>query len=114
MIPNQSLFSSGNDIRSFFHATKNGVSLDSEHDLQFFLLHLLNSVYTALKVLRNQLSLKPGESTLSVQDTRLILVKEWLELSPGADDVFSLLEKNPQVCQTKHNNPWNITHLDDL
>lgn len=29
----------------------------------------------------------------------MLLAKEWLELSPGANDIFGLLENHPQVCR---------------
>ena len=36
-----------------------------------------------------------------MQDPRLILAQEWLELSPGAQDIFTLLEKRQQVRDTR-------------
>lgn len=49
-----------------------------------------------LKSLRNQLTSKPEEGAAS-NDERLRLVKEWLEISPGAQDVFALMENQNQV-----------------
>ncbi|KAH8115698.1 ribosome 60S biogenesis N-terminal-domain-containing protein [Phellopilus nigrolimitatus] len=75
-------FSNGRDIHAFFWTSSQNVPIDG------------------LKTLRNQLSLKPGEDSVSTQDARLILVKEWLETSPGAQDVFGVLEKGPQPTTT--------------
>ncbi|KAF9480206.1 hypothetical protein BDN70DRAFT_833085 [Pholiota conissans] len=42
----------------------------------------------ALTTLRNQLSIKPTEEQIPPQDERLELVKQWMQSSPGAHDLF--------------------------
>ncbi|PBK72194.1 hypothetical protein ARMSODRAFT_932579 [Armillaria solidipes] len=39
--------------------------------------------------IRNQFTVKPDE-TISPQDSRLVLVQQWLNGSPGAEDIFTL------------------------
>ncbi|KAF8164735.1 ribosome 60S biogenesis N-terminal-domain-containing protein [Crassisporium funariophilum] len=51
----------------------------------------------ALTNLRNQIAVKPQEPTVSPQDERLHLVKQWMESSPGAQDLFVIWDKaNPR------------------
>ncbi|EJD00768.1 uncharacterized protein FOMMEDRAFT_169024 [Fomitiporia mediterranea MF3/22] len=71
-------FETGRDVHSFFRSNRHAIPID------------------ALKALRNQLTIKPSESVISTQDARLTLLKEWLELSSGAQDVFAVLEKGTQ------------------
>ncbi|KAL5508633.1 hypothetical protein ACEPAH_6252 [Sanghuangporus vaninii] len=78
MAPSGPHLATGRDIHNFFRSSRQDVPID------------------ALKALRDQISLKFEESSLSLQDTRLVLVKEWLELSSGAEDIFALLEKRQQ------------------
>jgi len=52
----------------------------------------------ALLALRSKLSVRPGE-TMPPQDERLQLVKSWLEMSPGAQDIFDAWERISQVSQ---------------
>lgn len=52
----------------------------------------------ALLALRSKLSVSPGE-TVPPQDERLQLVKSWLEMSPGAQDIFDAWERISQVGQ---------------
>jgi len=47
---------------------------------------------TALTRLRNQLTIRAEESVISTHDERLLLVKEWLDTNPGAQDLFDLWE----------------------
>ena len=52
---------------------------------------------TALTALRNQFSVKLNE-VVSPQDERLLLCQHWMELSPGAQDIFEAWEGSNQVC----------------
>lgn len=53
---------------------------------------------TALTALRNQITIKIGEPTpISPQDERLLLVQHWLDVVPGAQDLFALWEISNQV-----------------
>ncbi|KAG6905791.1 hypothetical protein DXG01_000716 [Tephrocybe rancida] len=49
-----------------------------------------------LTALRNQLSIRPGEDTISPQDARLLLVQHWLEHVPGAHDIFGIWDSLTQ------------------
>ena len=51
----------------------------------------------ALTSLRNQLTLKSHEFKISPQDERLVLVKQWVEQSPGAQDLFAIWDKANSV-----------------
>ncbi|EGO30148.1 hypothetical protein SERLADRAFT_444262 [Serpula lacrymans var. lacrymans S7.9] len=54
-----------------------------------------SEVTEALIALRNKFSVKPAES-VSPQDERLLLAKQWMDVTPGAQDVFEIWEKlNP-------------------
>ncbi|KAI5117575.1 hypothetical protein M0805_005637 [Coniferiporia weirii] len=71
-------FTSGRDVQTLLRSGSQNIASDG------------------LRALRNQISLKQGEDTIPVQDDRLLLVKDWLEASPSAQDVFGLLERGPQ------------------
>ncbi|KAI5834791.1 hypothetical protein K523DRAFT_368872 [Schizophyllum commune Tattone D] len=59
-----------------------------------------DTVTRSLAALRNQLTIKPTEEKISTQDARLALVDEFLQLSPGAQDVLQLWEtSNPRQPQ---------------
>ncbi|KAH9936862.1 ribosome 60S biogenesis N-terminal-domain-containing protein [Epithele typhae] len=45
-----------------------------------------------LTALRNQLTIRPDESIVAVNDERLVLAKEWLEEDPGAQELFAIWE----------------------
>ncbi|KAI0666153.1 ribosome 60S biogenesis N-terminal-domain-containing protein [Trametes maxima] len=45
-----------------------------------------------LVALRNQLTVKPSEPVVAVNDGRLLLAKEWLEADPGAQELFGVWE----------------------
>ncbi|OBZ71823.1 Uncharacterized protein C14G10.02 [Grifola frondosa] len=47
----------------------------------------------ALTALRNQLTVKYGDLSIPANDERLLLIKSWLDLSPGAQDIFSIWEE---------------------
>lgn len=51
----------------------------------------------ALKALRNQLTIR-DDATISPQDERLLLAQAWLELDPGAQDLFSVWDRTTDVC----------------
>ncbi|KAF9807927.1 hypothetical protein IEO21_08001 [Rhodonia placenta] len=56
-----------------------------------------SSLIDALTTLRNQFTVKPDEPSVSVSDERLLLIKAWLEKSPGAQDVFNIWDTaNPR------------------
>lgn len=60
----------------------------------------------ALTTLRNQLTVKHDEPSVSPADERILLAKAWLESSPGAQDVFVAWDNasavsRPQI-HTKH------------
>ncbi|KAL1738854.1 ribosome 60S biogenesis N-terminal-domain-containing protein [Schizophyllum fasciatum] len=58
------------------------------------------AVTRTLTALRNQLTIKPSEEKISTQDARLVLVDEFLQLSPVAQDVLQLWEtSNPRQPQ---------------
>ncbi|THH13851.1 hypothetical protein EW146_g6413 [Bondarzewia mesenterica] len=44
----------------------------------------------ALTALRNQFTIKTGEGTVSPQDERLLLAKEWMGAAPGAQELFKI------------------------
>lgn len=52
-----------------------------------------------LTSLRNQLTIRPSEPSISPQDPRLLLAQKWLEASPGAPDIFALWD-NATLKQT--------------
>ncbi|KAL4075510.1 ribosome 60S biogenesis N-terminal-domain-containing protein [Scleroderma citrinum] len=56
----------------------------------------LDVLSTALLALRSKLSVRLDEA-LSPQDERLQLVKAWLEVSPGAQDIFDAWERVNQL-----------------
>ncbi|KAF8994562.1 ribosome 60S biogenesis N-terminal-domain-containing protein [Cyathus striatus] len=43
-----------------------------------------------LTAVRNQLSISPHEGPVAPQDARLLLAEQWMEISPGAQDLFNL------------------------
>ncbi|KAL7281927.1 hypothetical protein ACG7TL_003394 [Trametes sanguinea] len=45
-----------------------------------------------LNALRNQLTVRPSEGPIAVNDARLVLAKEWLEVDPGAQELFAIWE----------------------
>jgi len=51
----------------------------------------------ALTSLRNQLTVKYNESALPPDDGRIRLAREWMELSPGARELFDLWTTINQV-----------------
>jgi nucleolar pre-ribosomal-associated protein 1 len=51
----------------------------------------------ALTSLRNQLTVKYNESTLPPDDGRIRLAREWMEMSPGAKELFDLWTTINQV-----------------
>ena len=51
----------------------------------------------ALTALRNQLGVKPDEK-IAPQDERLLLAQQWMEIAPGARDMFEAWEGSNQVC----------------
>jgi nucleolar pre-ribosomal-associated protein 1 len=54
----------------------------------------------AITTLRNQLTVKFNEASISPQDERLLLAQKWLEAVPGAHDIFDLWEGVNQVCSS--------------
>jgi hypothetical protein len=59
--------------------------------------------------LRNQLTIRFDEDALLTQDERLLLTKSWLEKSPGAQDIFSIIESIPKV-RTTHFREIRFSH----
>ncbi len=51
----------------------------------------------AIRSLRNQLTIRHNEAQLSSDDKRIVLVRDWLEISPGAEDLFEYLDTNIPV-----------------
>ena len=51
----------------------------------------------ALTSLRNQLTVRYNEPTLSPDDGRIRLAREWMETSPGATELFGLWTTINQV-----------------
>ncbi|KAJ8490078.1 hypothetical protein ONZ51_g2525 [Trametes cubensis] len=45
-----------------------------------------------LNALRNQFTIKPSEGSIAVNDERLVLAKEWLDVDPGAQELFTIWE----------------------
>ncbi len=54
-----------------------------------------------LTALRNQFTVKTSESSVPVNDERLLLAKEWLEADPGAQELLSIWETANAVCHGK-------------
>ncbi|KAF8519438.1 ribosome 60S biogenesis N-terminal-domain-containing protein [Gautieria morchelliformis] len=50
----------------------------------------------ALTTLRNQLTVRFEEDALLPQDERLLLAQSWLQRSPGARDIFSIIRSAPK------------------
>ncbi|KAF5309185.1 hypothetical protein D9619_012740 [Psilocybe cf. subviscida] len=67
--------------RSFSNASEIISSLQTDN---------VESLTEALIILRNQLAVKTTEGSVSPQDVRLELVKEWIQRSHGASDLFTL------------------------
>ena len=59
-------------------------------------LSMLTS-HLALTALRNQFTVKTNEGTISPQDARLVLAREWMEADPSAQELFALWEGANQV-----------------
>lgn len=57
----------------------------------------LNRPSQALTALRNQLTVRPDESSIAPQDERLVLAQAWLETDPGAHDIFDIWDRTDQV-----------------
>jgi nucleolar pre-ribosomal-associated protein 1 len=53
--------------------------------------------WPALNALRNQLTIKYNEPSISPQDDRLLLAQRWLELVPDGHDIFELWENATEV-----------------
>ena len=53
--------------------------------------------HLALTALRNQFTVKTNEGTISPQDARLVLAREWMEADPSAQELFALWEGANQV-----------------
>lgn len=51
---------------------------------------------SALTALRNQLAVKSDE-VISLLDERLLLALHWMELAPGAQELFEAWEASNQV-----------------
>ena len=51
----------------------------------------------ALTALRNQLSVKPHEGNVQAADERLLLVKAWMDASPGAQDILDVWDQTNTV-----------------
>ena len=64
----------------------------------------------ALTTLRNQLSVKFNEDHIPPQDARLTLAKEWMEASPGAADLFTVLDQSTSSRTSSHS-PNQLTSL---
>ncbi|KAI0637561.1 ribosome 60S biogenesis N-terminal-domain-containing protein [Trametes polyzona] len=45
-----------------------------------------------LNALRNQFTIKSSETSVAVNDERLVLAKEWLDSDPGAQELFNIWE----------------------
>ncbi|KAG5724436.1 Laccase-2 [Termitomyces sp. T112] len=54
------------------------------------------SMILDLTALRNHLSIRPGEDAITLQDARLLLVKDWLNNVHGAHDIFGLWDSLTQ------------------
>lgn len=53
-----------------------------------------------LTSLRNRFTVRHDESSIAPDDGRLVLAKSWLELSPGAPEVFALWDSSKQASVT--------------
>lgn len=94
--PKAPKFTNGNEVHTFLRFPNNAVSNEGNATQLHFLSIHTYVLDVGLKSLRNQLTSKPEEGAAS-NDERLRLVKEWLEISPGAQDVFALMENQNQV-----------------
>ena len=54
-----------------------------------------------LNALRNQFTIKPSEVSIAVNDERLVLAKEWLDVDPGAQELFTIWESANAVCRAR-------------
>ncbi|KAJ6559224.1 ribosome 60S biogenesis N-terminal-domain-containing protein [Mycena vulgaris] len=74
----------GKPARKFATADEIRTSLRSQNQ---------EDLVQALTELRNQFSVWPNEGPISTQDARIILAQNWLDVVPGAHDLFAIWEK---------------------
>lgn len=67
------------------------------HGLSNSLMPCSPRTMLALTALRNQLTVKYNESTPRPDDERIRFAKEWMELCPGANELFDLWTTVSQV-----------------
>ena len=89
-------FSSAEDIQQALRTQNEESLVESERDVSSLCTKDLTR-RTALTSLRNQISVKYEEETILIEDPRLVLVKAWLELSSGAQNVFAIWEQTSTV-----------------
>ncbi|KLO07343.1 hypothetical protein SCHPADRAFT_652933 [Schizopora paradoxa] len=92
----------------------------SGREIHFALRDSRNVSEDAIRSLRNQLTVRSKDAQLSSDDGRVILVREWLEICPGADDLFEYLDTNTPpsstaICLSIISNTLELTsaHLDN-
>lgn len=62
-----------------------------------------------LTALRNQFTVKTSESSVAVNDERLLLAKEWLEADPGAQELLNIWETANAVRHSRLSTPCFIS-----
>ncbi|KAH7907124.1 ribosome 60S biogenesis N-terminal-domain-containing protein [Hygrophoropsis aurantiaca] len=78
-----------------FQNTQKGFVFTNAYDIRQALQNPDGTTSTeALIALRNQFSLRQGE-IVPPQDGRLLMVKQWLDLSPGGHDIFEVWDHIP-------------------
>ena len=92
-------FANAQDIcEALRHENADTLSKGASSELSNGVLRFIFFFLKALRALHLKLSVWPDEA-VSPQDGRLQLVKTWLEVSPGAQDVFDAWERAIQVSQ---------------
>lgn len=66
---------------------------------------------TALTALRNQLTIKAQELSVSPQDVRLNLVKHWIESSPDTHNLFSIWDRSNSVSTDFSCSQWSSSNF---
>jgi|SRR5712672_2185938 len=98
-------YSDGADVLRRLQTQEQADLIDGEKFALFTEVNALNPQFfrVALTALRNQLTVKSGEEPVQPQDERLALARSWLEISPGAQSVFSIWENTTEV--------WAVSHV---
>lgn len=87
-------YASGSEIRRVFKAqSERGLIEGTRPAYVMEWAGLLTDIpWLGLTALRNQLTIKPHEYSVKVNDERLLLAKSWLDEDPGAQELFAAWE----------------------